>query len=40
MVWAALDNAFDEEVEVSMTGTDVAGYAPPRTVRAGVRFSY
>ena len=40
MVWAAVDNACDEEVEVSMTGTDVAGYAPPRTVRAGVRFSY
>ncbi|MFN7129340.1 MAG: TonB-dependent receptor [Brevundimonas sp.] len=40
MVWAAVDNAFDEEVEVSMTGTDVAGYAPPRTLRAGVRFSY
>ncbi|MDK2748616.1 MAG: TonB-dependent receptor [Brevundimonas sp.] len=40
MVWAAVDNAFDEEVEVSMTGTDVAGYAPPRTVRVGVRFSY
>ncbi|WAC59677.1 TonB-dependent receptor [Brevundimonas sp. SL130] len=40
MVWAALDNAFDEAVEVSMTGTDVAGYAPPRTLRAGMRFSY
>ncbi|MFN6981033.1 MAG: TonB-dependent receptor [Brevundimonas sp.] len=40
MVWAAVDNAFDEDVEVSLTGTDVAGYAPPRTVRAGLRFSY
>lgn len=40
MVWAAVDNVFDEDVEVSLTGTDVAGYAPPRTLRAGLRFSY
>jgi len=40
MIWAAVDNAFDADVEVSMTGSDVAGYGPPRTVRAGVRFSY
>jgi iron complex outermembrane receptor protein len=40
MLWAAVDNVFDEDVEVSLTGTDVAGYAPPRTLRAGLRFSY
>ncbi|MFN3780386.1 MAG: TonB-dependent receptor [Brevundimonas aurantiaca] len=40
MIWAAVDNAFDADVEVSMTGSDVAGYGPPRTVRAGIRFSY
>jgi outer membrane receptor protein involved in Fe transport len=40
MLYAAVDNAFDEEVEVSETGLGVAGYGPPRTLRAGLRFSY
>ena len=38
-VYLAAANLFDEEVEVSETGTGVAGYGPPRTVRIGVRLS-
>ncbi len=39
-LWLAADNLFDAEVEVSETGTGIAGYGPPRSLRAGVRLSY
>ena len=39
-LWMAADNLFDEDVEVSETGTGVAGYGPPRTVSVGLRLSY
>lgn len=39
-LWMAADNLFDEDVEVSETGTGVAGYGPPRTVSIGLRLSY
>lgn len=39
-LWMAADNLFDEDVEVSKTGTGVAGYGPPRTVSIGLRLSY
>ena len=39
-LWIAADNLFDEDVEVSETGTGVAGYGPPRTVSIGLRVSY
>lgn len=38
-LYLAADNLFDEEVEVSETGTGVAGYGPPRTLRVGLRLS-
>lgn len=38
-LWLAADNVFDTEVEVSETGTGVAGFGPPRTVSLGVRLS-
>lgn len=38
-LWAAADNLFDEAVEVSETGTGVAGYGPPRTLTIGVRLT-
>ncbi|KQW82923.1 TonB-dependent receptor [Brevundimonas sp. Root1279] len=38
-LWAAADNVFDEEVEVSETATGVAGFGPPRTLGVGVRLS-
>ena len=38
-VWLAADNLFDADVEVSETGTGVAGFGPPRTVSLGVRVS-
>ncbi len=38
-LYLAADNLFDEAVEVSETGTGVAGYGPPRTLRLGVRLS-
>ena len=38
-LYLAADNLFDEEVEVSETGTGVAGYGPPRTLRLGLRLS-
>lgn len=38
-LYLAADNLFDEEVEVSETGTGVAGYGPPRTLRLGARLS-
>jgi len=40
MIWVAADNLFDKAVEVSETGTGVEGYAPPRTLRLGVRWTY
>ena len=39
-LWVAADNLFDEDVEVSETGTGVAGYGPPRTLSVGLRLSY
>ncbi len=39
-LYAAADNLFDEEVEVSETANGVAGFGPPRTLRAGVSFSW
>ncbi|MFA4899623.1 MAG: TonB-dependent receptor [Brevundimonas sp.] len=39
-LWVAADNLFDEDVEVSETGTGVAGYGPPRTISIGLRLSY
>lgn len=38
-LWVSAVNLFDEELEVSETGTGVAGYAPPRTLGVGVRLS-
>ena len=40
VLYAAADNLFDEAVEVSETGDGVAGYGPPRTLRAGVALSW
>jgi outer membrane receptor protein involved in Fe transport len=40
MLWLAVDNLFDEDIEVSETGLGVAGYGPPRTVSAGIRLTY
>ena len=39
-LWLAADNLFNAEVEVSETGTGVAGFGPPRTLSAGVRLTY
>lgn len=39
-LWLAADNLFDEQVQVSMTATDVAGYGPPRSLKLGLRLSY
>lgn len=39
-LWTAADNLFDEDVEVSETGTGVAGYGPLRTLSVGLRLSY
>ena len=38
-LWLALDNAFDEEVEVSETASGVAGFGPPRVASVGIRLS-
>ncbi|HEY0925706.1 TonB-dependent receptor [Brevundimonas sp.] len=38
-LWISAANLFDAEIEVSETGTGVAGYAPPRTLSVGVRLS-
>ncbi len=40
ILWMAADNLFDADVEVSETGTGVAGYGPPRTLSVGLRLSY
>lgn len=34
------DNLLDENVEVSRTGTDVAGFGPPRTLGVGLRARF
>ncbi len=39
-LWIAADNVFDAAIEVSETGTGVAGYGPPRFFAAGLRLSY
>ncbi|CAN5403019.1 TonB-dependent receptor [soil metagenome] len=39
-LYAAADNLFDGEVEVSQTGDNVAGYGPPRTLRAGLSLAW
>lgn len=38
-LYLAADNLFDADVEVSETGTGVAGYGPPRTLRIGLRLT-
>ncbi|WP_295241797.1 TonB-dependent receptor [uncultured Brevundimonas sp.] len=40
ILWMAADNLFDADVEVSETGTGVAGYGPPITLSVGLRLSY
>lgn len=39
-VWIAADNLLDDEIATSMTGTGIAGYTSPRTIRAGIRLTY
>ncbi|NBW07996.1 MAG: TonB-dependent receptor [Caulobacteraceae bacterium] len=39
-LYAVADNLFDEDVEVSQTADGVAGYGPPRTLRAGITLSW
>jgi outer membrane receptor protein involved in Fe transport len=39
-LYAAADNLFDESVEVAETGDGVAGFGPPRTVRAGLTLNW
>lgn len=39
-LYAAADNLFDADVEVSETADGVAGLGPSRTLRAGVNFSW
>lgn len=40
LLWLAADNLFNEDVQVSQTANDVAGYGPPRTLSAGLRLTY
>lgn len=40
VLYAAVDNLFDDDVEVSETADGVAGLGPPRTLRAGVSLSW
>jgi outer membrane receptor protein involved in Fe transport len=40
IAYVAADNLFDAEVEAAKTGDGVAGYGPPRTVRAGLSLSW
>jgi outer membrane receptor protein involved in Fe transport len=40
VLYVAADNLLDADVEVSETGGGVAGFGPPRTLRAGVSFSW
>lgn len=39
-LYAVADNLFDEDVEVSQTADGVAGYGPPRTLRAGITLNW
>ncbi|RZJ97556.1 MAG: TonB-dependent receptor [Brevundimonas sp.] len=39
VLWVGASNLFDEDMEVSETGTGIAGYAPPRTLSVGLRLS-
>lgn len=38
-LWLAADNLFDEDVQVSETGTGVEGFGPPRTVMVGLTLA-
>lgn len=38
-LWLSADNLFDTEVEVSETGTGVAGFGPPRSLSIGLRYT-
>jgi iron complex outermembrane recepter protein len=38
-LWAAADNLFDEDVQVSETGTGVEGFGPPRTLMIGLTLT-
>ena len=40
VVYAAADNLFDQDVEVSETGDGIEGFGPPRTLRAGLTLSW
>jgi len=40
VLYAAADNLLDRDVEVSKTADGVAGFGPPRTLRAGVSLSW
>jgi len=40
VLYVAADNLFDAAVEVSETGDGVAGYGPPRVLRAGLSLSW
>ena len=40
IAYVATDNLFNAEIEVSETGDGVAGYGPPRTMRAGLSLSW
>ena len=40
VLYVAADNLFDEAVEVSATADGVAGFGPPRTLRAGVSLRW
>lgn len=39
-LYAAVDNLFDENIQVSKTADGVSGFGPPRTVRVGVSFGW
>ena len=39
-LYGAVDNLFDEDVEVSLTGDGVAGYVAPRVARVGVKLDW
>ncbi|QTC91440.1 TonB-dependent receptor [Brevundimonas goettingensis] len=39
-LYAVADNLFDEDVEVSQTADGIAGFGPPRTLRAGLTLSW
>lgn len=39
-LYATADNLLDEDIEVSETGDGIAGFGPPRTLRAGVSFDW